>query len=100
MKQSKFLKSIRVLILIITTLSSVVACKDISENKIEAKAPFFKLSLAQWSFHRTFRSDETSPYEFAKMANELGFEGLLHLTGFSQEFSMSHKEDLDRTREL
>ena len=76
MKQSKFLKSIGVLILIITTLSSVVACKNIPENKVEAKAPFFKLSLAQWSFHRTFRSDETSPYEFAKMANELGFEGL------------------------
>jgi len=27
-------------------------------------------------FHRTFRSGEASPYEFAKMANELGFEGL------------------------
>ena len=74
MKQNKF-KSVGVLILIITTLFSVVACKNISENKVEAKAPFFKISLAQWSFHRTFRSGETSPYDFAKMAHELGFEG-------------------------
>ncbi|MFQ3341196.1 MAG: sugar phosphate isomerase/epimerase [Flavobacteriaceae bacterium] len=76
MKQNKFLKSIGVLILIIISFSSVVACKNISENKVEAKAPFFKLSLAQWSFHRAFRSGDTSPYEFAKMAHELGFEGL------------------------
>ena len=80
MKQNKFLQSIGVLIFIITTLSSVVACKNIPENKVEAKAPFFKLSLAQWSFHRTFRSGEASPYEFSKMANELGFEGLEYVT--------------------
>ncbi|MDA9668518.1 sugar phosphate isomerase/epimerase, partial [Flavobacteriaceae bacterium] len=79
MKQNKF-KSVGVLILIITTLFSVVACKNIPENKVETKTPFFKISLAQWSFHRTFRSGETSPYDFAKMAHELGFEGLEYVS--------------------
>ena len=44
MKQNKF-KSVGVLILIITTLFSVVACKNIPENKVETKTPFFKISI-------------------------------------------------------
>ena len=93
MKQNKF-KSVGVLILIITTLFSVVACKNISENKVEAKAPFFKISLAQWSFHRTFRSGETSPYDFAKMAHELGFEGLEYVSQLYPDVTKSSDKPL------
>lgn len=93
MKQNKF-KSVGVIILIITSLSSVVACKNISENKVEAKAPFFKLSLAQWSFHRTFRSGETSPYDFAKMAHELGFEGLEYVSQLYPDVIKSNDKPL------
>lgn len=34
------------------------------------------MSLAQWSFNKSFRSGGVSPYEFARLASELGFEGL------------------------
>jgi len=80
MKQNKFIKSIGLIVLAITVLNSVVACKNIPKKKVENKTPFFKLSLAQWSFHRAFRSGDTSPYEFAKMAHELGFEGLEYVS--------------------
>jgi sugar phosphate isomerase/epimerase len=38
------------------------------------------LSLAQWSFNKSFKSGDVSPYEFAKMASELGFEGLEYVS--------------------
>lgn len=54
------------------TLSHFISCKNTSSL---SPSLFFKISLAQWSFHRAFRGG-TSPYEFARMASELGFEGL------------------------
>ncbi len=42
--------------------------------------PFFKLSLAQWSLHRTFQSGEMNLFDFAQKANELGFEGLEYVS--------------------
>lgn len=43
-------------------------------------APFFKLSLAQWSLHRAIQDDEMNPLDFAQKANELGFEGIEYVT--------------------
>nr|WP_240911237.1 sugar phosphate isomerase/epimerase family protein [Yeosuana marina] len=58
--------------------------KDNAETTVEnAKTeskPFFKLSLAQWSLHRTFNDDGVSPFEFAKMSKDLGFEGLEYVS--------------------
>lgn len=77
MKQNIFLKKIAILTLVICSFTSIISCKNSPKNTSETSKPlFFKLSLAQWSFHRTFRSGEASPYDFAKMAHELGFEGL------------------------
>lgn len=45
-------------------------------NKDVANAPFFKLSLAQWSLHRTFNEDGVDPFKFAEIAKEEGFVGL------------------------
>ena len=42
----------------------------------EKATPFFKLSLAQWSLHRTFNDDGVSPFQFAEMSKNMGFEGL------------------------
>ena len=53
-----------------------VSCKNETKKPAMSSKPFFKLSLAQWSFHREFRENGVSPYEFAKMASNLGFEGL------------------------
>lgn len=41
-----------------------------------SKAPFFKLSLAQWSLHRAIENQTLNPYDFAQKAKELGFEGI------------------------
>ena len=50
--------------------------KEVDLDKVEKKSPFFKLSLAQWSFHKQIRSGEMSPLDFAQKASELGFEGI------------------------
>ena len=59
---------------------SIMSCKNESKKTSETNGSFFKLSLAQWSFHKAFRENGVSPYEFAKMANELGFEGLEYVS--------------------
>ena len=77
MKQNIFLSRLGVFFVVIFTATSTVSCKNNQKNNPPTSNPlFFKLSLAQWSFHRTFRSGETSHYKFAKMAHDLGFEGL------------------------
>ena len=43
--------------------------------------PFFKLSLAQWSFHKAIYDETMSPLDFAQKARELGFEGLEYVSG-------------------
>lgn len=53
------------------TFPTFIAC----QNEVKSNPLFFKISLAQWSYHKAFRGG-TSPYEFARMASELGFEGL------------------------
>jgi len=67
---------------IIALLFIATSCKD-SANKTDAPqekftstAPFFKLSLAQWSLHKTFDKGGISPFKFAEMSKEMGFEGL------------------------
>lgn len=46
------------------------------------KEIFFKLSLAQWSLHNAFQSGQRSPYEFAKISKELGFQGIEFVSQF------------------
>ncbi len=53
---------------------------------IEEKAPFFKISLAQWSLHRAFRAGEMSPLDFAKEANKLGFEAIEYVSFLYQPY--------------
>lgn len=68
---------------------SFTSCKESKQkedNKSELTAntevqePFFKLSLAQWSLHRTFNEDGVDPFKFAEMAKDMGFEGLEYVT--------------------
>ena len=60
-------------------LALIFSCQNPKKSTPDTK-PFFKISLAQWSFHKAFRENGVSPYEFAKMANELGFEGLEYVS--------------------
>lgn len=86
----------------VTFTTLVSSCKD-TTKKEEVKeletniedAPFFKLSLAQWSINRMIRNDSVDPYTFAKKAHDWGFEGLEYVSqlynrelepqGFSKE---------------
>lgn len=63
------------------SLLGMYAC---SEKKKEDDL-FFKLSLAQWSFHKAIRDNKTMPVlDFAKKAKELGFEGVEYVNQLYQ----------------
>jgi len=70
-------------------LAGVLACGEKQkETKAEAikeevkvdKAPFFKLSLAQWSLNKSVREGGQSPLDFAQKASELGYEGIEYVS--------------------
>lgn len=66
------------------TKEEPVEVQDLAENKTED--PFFKLSLAQWSLSKPIMAGEMDPKDFAKKANEMGFEGIEYVSGlYSQE---------------
>jgi sugar phosphate isomerase/epimerase len=76
-------------------LFCIISCNGAKENQtvveddnIESK-PFFKLSLAQWSFHRAIINKEMSPLDFAQKAKELGFEGIEYV-------SWLYKDELEK----
>lgn len=71
----------------------LTACKSESDTKTEeVKAPekktmalnpdgtFFKISLAQWSLHKSIASGALSPMDFPKKAKELGFDGVEYVS--------------------
>lgn len=68
--------------LVLALLILSTSCKEAKKTegsdtaKDVAQEPFFKLSLAQWSLHRTFNEEGVDPFKFAEMAKEAGFEGL------------------------
>ncbi|ADV49042.1 Xylose isomerase domain-containing protein TIM barrel [Cellulophaga algicola DSM 14237] len=69
------------------------SCKDEKKKedtilKVEdtaVVAPFFKLSLAQWSMHKMIFDDNVSPYTFAGKAKSWGFSGLEYVSGLYYE---------------
>ncbi len=54
--------------------------EEAKEEIQEVKGPFFKLSLAQWSLHKSVEDEGKSPLDFAQRANELGFEGVEYVS--------------------
>ncbi|MFI2741454.1 sugar phosphate isomerase/epimerase family protein [Zhouia sp. PK063] len=50
---------------------------ELAENPFN---PFFKLSLAQWSFHSAIMEGKMDPRDFAQKSEELGFEGLEYVS--------------------
>ncbi|MEM8999010.1 MAG: sugar phosphate isomerase/epimerase family protein [Bacteroidota bacterium] len=51
------------------------------KESTKAMAPFFKLSLAQWSINKMIRFEGVDPYTFAEKAKAWGFEGLEYVSG-------------------
>ncbi len=65
-------------------------------TEVTEKAPFFKLSLAQWSLHKAMRDDKTiDPIDFAQKANEMGFKGLEYVSQLYNDY-LSEGDDPKR----
>lgn len=64
-------------------------------NAVETETPFFKLSLAQWSLHKTFLNDSVNPFLFAEKANAMGFEGVEYVNHLYNRFldTIENKEE-------
>jgi len=67
---------------------AVLSCKEketknlvVDEPETIIEAPFFKLSLAQWSMHKMVFEEGVDPYTFAEKAKNWGFSGLEYVSG-------------------
>ncbi len=84
-----FIKPLQVSIIfflfILLSCNNTQKKEEVTEVKVEHSEPFFKLSLAQWSFNKQIRSGEMSPLDFAQKASELGFEGIEYVSQLYRE---------------
>lgn len=102
MKQNIFNKATLLILLIFNFLS----CKNENKTSSPNQKIFFKTSLAQWSIHNSIREDGVSPYEFAKIAHDLGFEGLEYVNDLysdvteSEDKSSAIKEFVSKNNDL
>lgn len=78
---------IKIFLITACTLIGFTSCKNNPEkeqattvSQVEAD-PFFKISLAQWSLSGPIMAGEIDPMDFAKKANEMGFEGIEYVSG-------------------
>jgi len=85
--KSNLFKIIKSTLFLFVFLLIIFSCKnqkkksdEVISNTTEKKAPFFKLSLAQWSLHNFVREEHGDPFQFAAMAKEMGFEGLEYVS--------------------
>ncbi|WP_373650378.1 MULTISPECIES: sugar phosphate isomerase/epimerase family protein [unclassified Schlesneria] len=52
----------------------------------DGKAPLYKISLAQWSLHRTFFDKKADPLDFAKISKtEFGIDGIEYVNQFFKD---------------
>ena len=75
--------------LLLIFILGFASCKNENKQTVTNKDSFFKTSLAQWSIHNSIREDGLSPYEFAKIAHELGFEGLEYVNALYSDVTNS-----------
>lgn len=75
-------------------MAGIFSCKDNQKDEEQEVAetsqtenndPFFKLSLAQWSLNKHIFAGDIDPMEFARVANELEFEGIEYVSSFYAE---------------
>ena len=97
MKRRIFVRNMAITGLGVGTLG-LHACTPSSSNEQQKAdksepdmiAPFFKLSLAQWSIHKMIQKEGLDPYQFAALAKKWGFEGLEHVS----QLYMSKKQSM------
>ena len=66
------------------SLLGMYTCKN-SIKKNEANTLFFKMSLAQWSLHRTLFNKKMDHLDFAAKSRSFGFEGLEYVNAFFKD---------------
>ncbi|MDA1305807.1 MAG: sugar phosphate isomerase/epimerase [Acidobacteria bacterium] len=71
-----------------TTLGAV-AVAPLSQVRLSAQpAPLFKISLAQWSLHRTLRAKEIDHLDFARVAKrDFGIEAIEYVNTFFRNYA-------------
>lgn len=58
----------------------------LAQDQSKAKPPLFKISLAQWSLHKTYFSKKADPIDFPKLAKtEYGIEGVEYVNQFFKD---------------
>ena len=85
---------IRILLSSFTIVLLIASCKDRSTDKkitpdveigVQKHTGPYKLSLAQWSYHKALFDGEMDHLEFASKAKELGFEGVEYVSQFFKD---------------
>jgi sugar phosphate isomerase/epimerase len=67
-------------------VASSVAGRVLAADAPGGKAPLFKISLAQWSLHRTFFDKKADPLDFAKISKtEFGIEAIEYVNQFFKD---------------
>jgi len=72
-------------------IPSIFSCKNPNENKMSentsagSDSTGLKISLAQWSFHKTLQSGEMDHLQFAEKAGALGFTGVEYVNQFFKD---------------
>ncbi|BAO76129.1 sugar phosphate isomerase/epimerase family protein [Winogradskyella sp. PG-2] len=79
---------------IIFLLLATLSCKDDKNEQVKQddkikemnNEQFFKLSLAQWSLNENIRFQGMDPFDFARIADSLEFEGLEYVSQLYKPF--------------
>ena len=71
--KNNLIKFVKSTILLLGIVSFFVACQGATKTKKEAKvtAPYFKLSLAQWSVHKQIIEGKLDPVRSEEHTSEL-----------------------------
>lgn len=54
-------------------------------NDLDPNHPLFRISLAQWSFHKLLFANEISTNDFAREARGMGFDAIEYVNGFFKD---------------
>ncbi len=82
-----FLKKAAVLTAGLTSVSLTTACSSKTASSVQTpgSAMFFKLSLAQWSFHKALFEKRLDHLDFAAKTRSLGIDGVEYVNQFFKD---------------
>ena len=74
------------------TLGAVAGCEllGIATSPVKPE-PLYRISLAQWSLHKTIRANELDNLDFAKTSKEMGIEAVEYVNQFFKDKAKDEK---------